>query len=342
MDIIRSIFGLNHSSDGVDSFSKGKEDNEKANCDNESVVISTDHASSQSLTVDEVVDSGTLYLERNPKATSIVSLSADNSERLNVPCARIAPFIGIGKMERPKWVPKSRNNIKKMKYYGINDFGYHLFKVWYVDLMEFEWEYRDFEELIETFPHLRELCIEEIRKGDSVDNVPVYIQGAHSSSRIEHDHSSQSRYEDIPFQSSSKLCAQYSFLNVMGMGQEECDYLHQLIPGGFTNMTYFAKVLKPAGFLLQKQVMETDKVDWLITEANVGKYIVAGNGHVVGIHIRDNKEAIILDPAEFKTKRLNKRNLEYSIGNQVDDIRLIHDYRPKSARRFNCFQKQGV
>ena len=159
MDIIRSIFGLNHSSDGVDSFSKGKEDNEKANCDNESVVISTDHASSQSLTVDEVVDSGTLYLERNPKATSIVSLSADNSERLNVPCARIAPFIGIGKMERPKWVPKSRNNIKKMKYYGINDFGYHLFKVWYVDLMEFEWEYRDFEELIETFPHLLDLCI---------------------------------------------------------------------------------------------------------------------------------------------------------------------------------------
>jgi hypothetical protein len=128
----------------------------------------------------------------------------------------------------------------------------------------------------------------------------------------------------------------------MGMGQEECEYLHQLIPGGFTNMTYFAKVLKPAGFLLQKQVMETDKVDWLITEANVGKYIVAGNGHVVGIHIRDNKEAIILDPAETKTKRLNKRNLVYSIGNQVDDIRLIHDYRPKSARRFNCFQKQGV
>ena len=185
MDIIRSIFGLNHSSDGVDSFSKGKEDNEKANCDNDSVVISTDHASSQSLTVDEVVDSGTLYLERNPKATSIVSLSADNSERLNVPCARIDPFIGIGKMERPKWVPKSRNNIKKMKYYGVNDFGYHLFKVWYVDLMEFEWEYRDFEELIETFPHLRELCIEEIRKGDSVDNVPVYIQGAHSKDIIE-------------------------------------------------------------------------------------------------------------------------------------------------------------
>jgi hypothetical protein len=126
----------------------------------------------------------------------------------------------------------------------------------------------------------------------------------------------------------------------MGMGQEECDYLHQLIPGGFTNMTYFAKVLKPAGFLLQKQVMETDKVDWLITEANVGKYIVAGNGHVVGIHIRDNKEAIILDPAETKTKRLNKRNLVYSIGTQVDDIRLIHDRRPKSARRCNCFHKQ--
>ena len=65
-------------------------------------------------------------------------------------------------------------------------------------------------------------------------------------------------------------------------------------------MTVFAKVLKPAGFKLQKQVMETDKVDWLMTEANVGKYIVSENGHVVGIHIRDNKEAIILDPAETK------------------------------------------
>ena len=126
------------------------------------------------------------------------------------------------------------------------------------------------------------------------------------------------------------------------MGQEECEYLHQLIPGDFTNMTVFAEVLKPAGFKLQKQVMETDKVDWLTTEANVGKYLVSGNGHVVGIHIRDNKEAIILDPAETKTKRLNKRNLVYSIGTQVDDIRLIHDYRPKSARRCNCFQKQVV
>jgi hypothetical protein len=103
----------------------------------------------------------------------------------------------------------------------------------------------------------------------------------------------------------------------MGMGQEECEYLHQLIPGDFTNMTVFAEVLKPAGFKLQKQIMETDKVDWLTTEAKVGKYLVSGNGHVVGIHIRDNKEAISLDPAEFKTKRLNKRNLEYSIGTQV-------------------------
>ena len=96
-------------------------------------------------------------------------------------------------MKRPNWVPKSLNNIKKMKYYGINDFGYHLFKVWYVGLLEFEWEYRDFEELIETFPHLRELCTEEIGKSGNVDNLSVAIQGAHYCSSIAHAQSSQAR-----------------------------------------------------------------------------------------------------------------------------------------------------
>ena len=57
-------------------------------------------------------------------------------------------FFGIGRMHRPNWFPKSQNLIKKIKYYGLNEDGYHMFKVWYVGLLEFEWEFRDYEELV--------------------------------------------------------------------------------------------------------------------------------------------------------------------------------------------------
>jgi hypothetical protein len=56
-------------------------------------------------------------------------------------------FFGRGKMNRPNWVPKSQNLIKKIKYYILNEDGYHMFKDWYVGLLEFEWEFRDYEEL---------------------------------------------------------------------------------------------------------------------------------------------------------------------------------------------------
>ena len=80
---------------------------------------------------------------------------------------------------------------------------------------------------------------------------------------------------------------------------------------------------------------------WIATEAPAGKYLVSGNGHVVGIDISDITEALIYDPAELKTKRLNKRNLEYSIGKNVDDIRLIVDHRSKRNKQFNCFSNQA-
>jgi hypothetical protein len=341
MDIFRGIYGFFNRSDDLDFNSKRQGSSVELNRDNECIDGSSNHASSAPLSVEEVDDFEKLPLESISEVIPFVSVSVDNTPTVNLQCARVAPFVGIGKMKRPNWVPKSLNNIKKMKYYGINDFGYHLFKVWYVGLLEFEWEYRDFEELIETFPHLRELCIEEIRKSGNVDNVSVAIQGAHYCSSIAHAQSSQARYEDIPFQASTKFCAQYSFLNVMGMGHSECEHLHQAIPGDFTNLSDMARFLATEKFVLIKKKTHTDKVKWITTEAPAGKYLVSGNGHVVGIDISDITEALIYDPAELKTKRLNKRNLEYSIGKNVDDIRLILDHRSKRSKQFNCFSNQA-
>ena len=114
---------------------------------NRLLVLLVSDASSLSSMVGEVVDNEMLSFDCYSKTTEFVSLSADNFARVNSQDASSAPFIGIGKMERSNWIPKSRYNIKKTRYYGINDdFGFHLFKVWYVDLMEFEWKYRDYEE----------------------------------------------------------------------------------------------------------------------------------------------------------------------------------------------------
>ena len=53
--------------------------------------------------------------------------------------------------------------------------------------------------------------------------------------------------------------------------------------------------------VLIKKKTFTDKVKWIMTEAPTGKYLVSGNGHVVGIDISDITEALIYDPAELKT-----------------------------------------
>ena len=251
-------------------------------------------------------------------------------------------FFGIGRMHRPNWVPKSQNLIKKIKYYGLNEDGYHMFKVWYVGLLEFEWEFRDYEELVESFPHLLPSCLTEIREGFRQVIGPVSTGGAVQDERresVDVDILRDCSYVEsqIPFQSKTKRCVQYSFLNLYGMTKVEHDHLQQGVPNDFTNFKGLESFLKTEGISFQRirPGHGTDKANWLLTSATRGKYLVTGNGHAIGVVVEDNLEATIFDSAEKQSKRLNKRSLEYSIGSKVDDIRLIVDRRSKKAKWYN-------
>ena len=253
-------------------------------------------------------------------------------------------FFGRGKMNRPNWVPKSMKGIKKVRYWGVNDLGYHLFKVWYVNLLEFEWEYRDYEELAESYPHLIRICVHEIRNGFLSERVPVRIVGAIDESRepslnLEERDLRTFDAQKIGFQAKSKLCAKLSFVNVMGMKRNVFHYIQQAIPGDFISLCDFHNFLKPEGIQL-KEVKPgygrvVNKTSWLVNSAEPGKYLVSGNGHVVGIHVVDKERATIYDCAENQTKPLTEANIEFSLGKRIDEIRFVYDRRTKKAKTEN-------
>ena len=78
----------------------------------------------------------------------------------------------------------------------------------------------------------------------------------------------------------------------------------------------------------------------MLKRAAPGKYLVSGDGHVIGVIVSGNNDAIIFDAAESHSKMLTKRSFEESVGTNVQDIRMVHDRRSKKAKRHNLLNLQ--
>ena len=225
-----------------------------------------------------------------PSERTISSSIPKSADTIRSSSRRLPQYYGLGKMDRGNWVPKSSNGIKKTKYNDRNNLGYHMFKVWYVDLLEFEWEYRDYEELVESYPYLLPSCIDQIRLGFLPEAAPVFSSGSikkglqHASNQ---DGAQPSIFLDqyVPFKSDTKFCVVYSFVDVMGMDKCVCDYIQKAIPHDETSLKELGSFLHPEGISLTLQHSGVDKVSWMTTSAKPGKYIVSGNGHTVGINV---------------------------------------------------------
>ena len=72
-----------------------------------------------------------------------------------------------------------------------------------------------------------------------------------------------------------------------------------------------------------------------MSSAEPGRYLVSGNGHVVGVIISSAGNGEILDPCFNKRILLGRRTLNESLGNDVDEIRLIYDMRRKRMKADN-------
>ena len=385
MNFVRTIFRrLSGSKDSYPaSINVGKVDFGDASFDNDFDLNSSSHSEvnlesigktsmlEKSAIVEEVVDfessvgcisskstfSPTDDCEVNSEVNSAVAIVSDDgnrsSERLEtIPTSinttsPVRPdFFGRGIMDRPNWVPKSQNGIKKLKYIGLNNYGYHMFKVWYCDLLEFEWEYRDYEELVEDYPHLLPRCREEIRKGCMPETRPVVSDGSARKgkgieSKIYICESGDQMGSEIPFQSKNAKCVQFAFLNLMGMDEGVRVYMQQHIPDDFTNFSVLGTFLNKEGISLMKiHPDDADKASWMLKRAAPGKYLVSGDGHVIGVIVSGNNDAIIFDAAESHSKMLTKRSFEESVGTNVQDIRMVHDRRSKKAKRHNLLNLQ--
>jgi hypothetical protein len=129
----------------------------------------------------------------------------------------------------------------------------------------------------------------------------------------------------------------------MGMDKTVLEYIQQTMPGDFTSLSAFATFLRTEGIHMQPikpgHGRVVNKASWMVNSAGVGKYLVSGNGHVVGVHVADKDRATIYDCAENVTKPLTEANIEFSLGKRIDEIRFVVDRRSKRARTDNSLNK---
>jgi hypothetical protein len=127
----------------------------------------------------------------------------------------------------------------------------------------------------------------------------------------------------------------------MNMEEDVRDYMMTTLSGERTDLTKVASFLMTEGIVL-KSTGKGDKLSWLFSEAEPGKYLAAGNSHAVGVLVNVDKSVTILDPAERSPVVGSKRSLQSCIGSVADEIRMIVDLRKKRAKRLNKLNKMCV
>jgi len=282
--------------------------------------------------------SDTVKVNASDDGSASISSSRDHS---SASVSNVVPeFFGAGKKFRPKFSPISLNGVRRIKYIGGTHGGFHLFKVWYVEIPDKVYDVRDYEEVVEKYPYLLDSCIREIKLGFRELSKPVKVLGApFKPTGIEDEVTKVVQPEsENPFVNKTKFCVLHSFLNTMNMEEDVRDYILTKIPNERTDLKMMASVLFDEGIVLKKECVK-DKMSWLLSSAEPGKYLVAGNSHIVGVVVNVDKSIIIIDPAERHEMLGSKRSLRSCIGSDVDEIRSIVDYRKKNAKRFNKLNK---
>jgi hypothetical protein len=243
-------------------------------------------------------------------STSLSPVVVDEVHDVQLP-SPLPEFFGKGIFKRPGWSPKSTNSIRKLKYQGLVD--YHYFKVWYVNLPDRTFDFRDYEELVDTYPNLLPLCIEAIRKGVrpvSKQRCVISSGSVKSGFPISVLEESTNTRVTIPYQSASAFCVVNSFVGVMAMEEVVREYILIGLPDEESNLRNLDEFLRKEGISLERiKLKGCNKIEWIVSNARVGKYLVSGNGHVVGVNIEDENTSYVIEPACNHRKLLSKRSL---------------------------------
>ena len=265
------------------------------------------------------------------------SSSSTNSEVGQPNEPSLPEFFGKGRFNRPGWKPKSLNGIRKIKYEGLID--YHFIKVWYSGLPDFTFDIWDYETLVEKHPTILPICIQAIRNGVLTNRQPLRTSGSKKRGIENHTLVSSTSSVDIPFQSTKTHCVVNSLANVMDFPPEVRDSILSRLPDEETNLTALSRFIFDKGLCLKRiTIGRANKKEWLLNSAEPGKYLVSGNGHVVGVIISSTGNGEILDSCFTKSTLFGRRTLNESLGNEVDEIRRIVDSRRKRMKADNTLE----
>ena len=281
-----------------------------------------------------LLSSSTVVINDADRLTDSSSSANSKVEQPNE--SSLPEFFGKGRFNRPGWKPKSLNGIRKIKYQGLID--YHFIKVWYSGLPEFTFDIWDYETLVEKHPTILPVCIQAIRKGvqHSSRVSTLFTSGSKKRGIDNHTLVSSTSSVEVPFQSAKTHCVVNSLSNVMDFPPEIRDSILSRLPDEETNLKSLSRFLHNKGIFLKRiTIGRANKQEWILSSAEPGRYLVSGNGHVVGVIISSAGNGEILDPCFNKRILLGRRTLNESLGNDVDEIRLIYDMRRKRMKADN-------
>jgi hypothetical protein len=174
--------------------------------------------------------------------------------------------------------------IRKIKYQGLID--YNFIKVWYSGLPEVTFDIWDYETLVEKHPTILPICIQAIRNGVITNRQPLRTSGSKKRGIDNHTLVSSTSSVDIPFQSTKTHCVVNSLANVMDFPPEVRDSILSRLPDEETNLKSLSRFLHNKGIFLKRiTIGRANKQEWILSSAEPGRYLVSGNGHIVGVII---------------------------------------------------------
>ena len=118
------------------------------------------------------------------------------------------------------------------------------------------------------------------------------------------------------------------------MEEDVREYILKGIPDKESNLHNLEAFLRTEGISLER-IKDCNKIELIVSKSRIGKYLVSGNGHVVGVDIEDENTGYVIDPDCNYRKMLSKRSLTACIGSEVDDVRFIRNRKRKKVKEAN-------
>jgi hypothetical protein len=223
---------------------------------------------------------------------------------------------------------------------GTTDLGEPVYRVWYIEFDELALgctDLRTYSDICTSYSHMKAICdsLKELKVGSVYKcrgNASKAKEGKGATFLLSfHPTLLNDHYHDT-----SRYCAPFSYFNVRKPPIETCQkIMEKLEYAEESSLQMLAKAVCEADtYTLQKLKKHARTVDIgeILSLLPSGKYILAYQGHVVSVDIKEQRiDSILYDSASHRPKEFSKRAFNAAGIVCVDEIRKLVPNRNKKG-----------